>query len=379
MSTAWEPDAPASGPDDAWATALLEEMVATPSLSGREGAVASLLVRRMAEVGLRSFVDEAGNAIGIAAGGGTGAPLDIMLLGHMDTVPGGPRARRVGDTLWGRGAVDAKGPLAAFVAAAARACLPEGVRVVVAGAVEEEAPSSRGARHVAGAYAPAACVIGEPGAWDGVVLGYKGRVVAMYRGRRGAVHSASPAPSPADLCCEWWQRVRAAAEGLRTEGRVFDRVQATLLDVRTRRGRSIDTVEARASFRIPPGVTPEDIRTICRGTAGGATVEFTGEERAFVADRGNAVARALRGAIRDAGGTPTLKVKTGTSDMNVVGPAWGCPIAAYGPGDSTLDHTAEERISIPEFLRSVRVLTGAIERLAGELAASAVQGLACGG
>ena len=34
-----------------------------------------------------------------------------------------------------------------------------------------------------------------------------------------------------------------------------------------------------------------------------------------------------------AGGRPRFKLKTDTADMNVVGPAWGCPIVAYGPGD----------------------------------------------
>ena len=39
--------------------------------------------------------------------------------------------------------------------------------------------------------------------------------------------------------------------------------------------------------------------------------------------------------------------------MNVVGPVWGCPIVAYGPGDSSLDHTPEERIDLGEYLRAV--------------------------
>ena len=40
-----------------------------------------------------------------------------MLLGHIDTVPGRVPVRREGGRLYGRGAVDAKGPLACFVAA----------------------------------------------------------------------------------------------------------------------------------------------------------------------------------------------------------------------------------------------------------------------
>lgn len=85
----------------------------------------------------------------------------------------------------------------------------------------------------------------------------------------------------------------------------------------------------------------------------------------FEAERNTPVVRALLRAIRAQGGTPRFKLKTGTSDMNVWGPAWGCPIVAYGPGDSALDHTPHEHIDIGEFLRGVDVLTGALELLGG--------------
>ncbi|MBZ0172482.1 MAG: M20/M25/M40 family metallo-hydrolase, partial [Phycisphaerales bacterium] len=84
-------------------------------------------------------------------------------------------------------------------------------------------------------------------------------------------------------------------------------------------------------------------------------------------DRNDAVARALTTAIRAEGGRPHPKVKTGTADMNVVGPVWGCPIAAYGPGDSMLDHAPNEHQHIDEYLRSIRVLTRAVESLADEI------------
>jgi LysW-gamma-L-lysine carboxypeptidase len=75
--------------------------------------------------------------------------------------------------------------------------------------------------------------------------------------------------------------------------------------------------------------------------------------------------RAFLAAIRQAGGTPSFTVKSGTSDMNVVAPVWGTPILAYGPGDSSLDHTPQEHILVPEYLRSVEVLAGALTALCG--------------
>ncbi|MGH2670478.1 MAG: M20/M25/M40 family metallo-hydrolase, partial [bacterium] len=67
-------------------------------------------------------------------------------------------------------------------------------------------------------------------------------------------------------------------------------------------------------------------------------------------------------------GTPSYKLKAGTSDMAFLAeryaPRFG--IVAYGPGDASLDHTAEERIDLDEFARSVAVLEAALTRLAPE-------------
>jgi LysW-gamma-L-lysine carboxypeptidase len=81
-----------------------------------------------------------------------------MLLGHIDTVTGDIGVRIDGDVLYGRGAVDAKGPLAAFASAAAQSLIPDGWRVVVIGAVEEEIASSTGAHHARECFAPDLCI-----------------------------------------------------------------------------------------------------------------------------------------------------------------------------------------------------------------------------
>ena len=73
--------------------------------------------------------------------------------------------------------------------------------------------------------------------------------------------------------------------------------------------------------------------------------------------------RQMRNAIRKEGGRGRFSFKTGTSDMNIAGPAWDCPMLAYGPGDSSLDHTPNEHISLDEFDRSVSVLRRALEGL----------------
>jgi LysW-gamma-L-lysine carboxypeptidase len=80
---------------------------------------------------------------------------------------------------------------------------------------------------------------------------------------------------------------------------------------------------------------------------------------AHVADKNNPAARALRLAVRKNGLSPRLLAKGGTADFNLAA-AWNCPMAAYGPGDSKLDHTPEEHISLSEYLTSLEILTDAI-------------------
>jgi [amino group carrier protein]-lysine/ornithine hydrolase len=69
-------------------------------------------------------------------------------------------------------------------------------------------------------------------------------------------------------------------------------------------------------------------------------------------------------AIRETGGTPRFKVKTGTADMNVVAPHWNVPMVAYGPGDSALDHTPNEHVEISEYEKAISVLELALKNLA---------------
>jgi LysW-gamma-L-lysine carboxypeptidase len=93
-----------------------------------------------------------------------------------------------------------------------------------------------------------------------------------------------------------------------------------------------------------------------REWAGEAAVGFSGEDAPYKEGKNNPLVQAFLRAIRTEGGRPTFKLKLGTSDMNTVGPVWGCPIVAYGPGDSSLDHTPDEHIQMEEFYRAIEVM-----------------------
>lgn len=348
------------------AEALLLELVATPSVSGSERAASELLVRAARELGFEAHVDEEDSAICRVGAAREATTTHIVLLGHIDTVPGDIPVRIEEGVLHGRGSVDAKGPLVAMLAGAAEAELPSGVAVTVIGASGEEAAHSRGARHIASRLRPDACIIGEPSGWNGVTLGYKGRLIVRATAERENAHSAGPGASAPDEVLAWWSRVLKYVSRLNIgRGRVFDRVQAGVRRMWSECDGLVEHAGVEAGFRLPTGIEPAALQETLRGLAlDEVKVECWGAERAFVTDRSDAVARALSGAIRSVGGTPRPIVKTGTSDMNVVGPVWGCPIAAYGPGDSALDHTAHERLSLEEFGKSVEVVRRAVESLA---------------
>lgn len=343
---------------------LLESIVATPSTSHNERAAVETLVDWMRSHGAESFIDPVGNAVGVF---GTGT-RQIVLLGHIDTVGGFPQVRREGNLLYGRGTVDAKGPLCAFAAAAASAQIPDGWSVVVVGAVEEECPTSAGAHHAVTQFLPELCVIGEPSRWDRLTLGYKGRLIVDLELTVPLSHSAGRADTAAECAVELWTRIRAYADAF-NEGkeRAFDRLDATLSRLNTSDDGLYGYAKLSIGFRLPAGLVPQtleaELRELLNFQSSAGEPNFSSQVGAIAAPRDTRLSRLFRAAIREEGGTPAFVMKTGTSDMNIAGPAWNCPILAYGPGDSTLDHTPNEHIDLDEYLRAVRVLRHVIETL----------------
>ena len=130
----------------------------------------------------------------------------------MDTVPGDIAVRIEDGILHGRGAVDAKGPLATFIMAGAQADLQPGTRLVIIGATEEEAATSKGARFAATQYQPDLCLIGEPSGWDGVTLGYKGRILIDYEYAQAMSHTAGQDSGAAEVGIAWYNKLSATIE-----------------------------------------------------------------------------------------------------------------------------------------------------------------------
>ncbi len=331
------------------------------SPSGQEKAAVDWLVERMTDLGFgRAFADPAGNAVGVMGDG----PRQMVLLGHIDTVAGEIPVRVEEGILYGRGSVDAKSPLAAFVdAVAATGALP-GWQFVVIGAVDEEGDST-GARSILEQYQPDFVVVGEPSRWERITLGYKGSAWAEITVRQPQAHSASQAESACEQAVALWSTIQSWATIYNAgQERVFDQLQVSLRGLSSGEDGFEEWACLRVGARLPLAFPPEDWYARLEDLASDAQVQRSGFAiPAYQADKNTPLVRAFLAGVRSAGGQPGFLLKTGTADMNIVAPAWGCPALTYGPGDSALDHTPGEHLQLSEYFQALLVLETALKQL----------------
>ncbi len=365
--------------DDVAAVELLVGAVTLPSSSGEETELANWLHGRLRPHFDTSGIDAAGNYVATIGSG----PLRVYCLGHIDTVPGDIPVRIEDGVLWGRGSVDAKGSFCSHVTAVIRAFtanteLRRQLSVTLLGAVGEEAPHSIGARHAVDSLpAPDLLFIGEPSGWQSLTLGYKGQLRLTVGVACPESHSAGSEASAADRLLAICTALRAETEALTPPAapettRVFNQVQMTVTGVQSSSDGLQQQSEATVSFRLPPGVSAAHAQRCLMAAAArpfadaekvNLQISSHGGVDAVLGDKDSRLSRVFRAAIRQHGGRPTFKVKTGTSDMNVVAPHWQVPVLAYGPGDSSLDHTPKERIPIADYLKAVVVTATALQLL----------------
>jgi LysW-gamma-L-lysine carboxypeptidase len=328
---------------------LLVDLVSIPSPTGEEREAAKRLV---------DFFEAHDREVWIDAVGNVRAPADdaALLTSHIDTVPGDipVEVEETGDDeiLWGRGSVDATGPLAAMAAAAVRT----GVSFV--GVVGEEIDST-GSRYLVDDRdePPAAVVNGEPSGADGITLGYRGLIAGTYVATSESGHTSRPDPNAIQHAVRWWSAVEEYFEGDEYEP-VFEQVTTKPVDIEggvSEDGLSVETT-MDVQLRVPPSLDVGTVREAAEAKLEVGTVTWKDKVPPVMMSPRTEVARAFRVAIREDGGDPRLVRKTGTSDMNIYAGAWDCPMVTYGPGNSDLDHAPDERLPLSEFDRSVSIL-----------------------
>jgi len=370
-------------------------LVSQYSPSGQERGAVEWLIARMKSLNYDdAFIDEAGNVVGVMGKG----PKQVVLLGHIDTVLGeinvyiesvGATRQGLNKTyfsnvslpketangidgsplLYGRGSVDAKGPLACFVDSVANVGTRDGWQFIVVGAVEEER-DSEGARFVVNQYQPDFAIVGEPNQWDRVALGYKGSAWANVTVTREQAHTASGEVTAAEAAIEVWLKIKAYVDSFNVDKqKAFDKLLLTLRGTESDSNDFEQWAKLKVGVRLPVEVTPEEWYDKLRETLKvfetfRVLIEPVGFAiPAWKCEKNTQLVRSFVSGIRSQGGEPRFVYKTGTADLNIVAPVWKCPAVVYGPGDSNLDHTPNEHMDLNDYRRAVDVLTNVLLNL----------------
>ncbi len=357
-----------------YAVSLLAKMLEIYSPSEKEEEISNFLAKEMENLGFRVWKDEVGNVIGEI---GQGRPV-VLLCGHMDTVEGHIPVRLEDGKLYGRGAVDAKASLAAMIVAASSFVKKEFPgKILVVGVVDEEGRGT-GIKHLVNEISPDYAIFGEPSGLEKIVFGYKGILNLKITCETPTGHSASPwlFDNAIEKAMDLWrqiQRLHLPEERIRTH---FYSLTSCLMGIESGNASSSmvpSKCVIHVQLRIPPQLTPQRVlnevenkikRFKVTNPKASVRVEVEGSSYAFEADKRSLIVRALSWAVRKTTlNYASLKRKTGTGDMNVLGNALKIPVVTYGPGDSRLDHTPNEHIDLQEYLASIQVYQKALTKL----------------
>jgi [amino group carrier protein]-lysine/ornithine hydrolase len=356
-----------------FATKMLEKALRlyTPSLSERP--MAEFLADKCDDLGFEDIqIDEVGNII---AKKGSGSPK-IMLCGHMDVVPGKVKVRKEGDSLYGRGASDAKAPLMAMLFAAASIEKNQGT-VTFVGAVDEEGNAVGIKNIVKKKMDVDYAVFGEPSGIKQVTIAYKGRLAIKLKiSAADSSHASAPWLSKNAIeesiifVKELKEKLEANQED-KTKGMLLT---ATMTEIKGGTSHNITPKECETLFdiRIPVDMNCKNIeqkiatlvKEISQKREVDAFYSILDETEPFEAPHNSSLVRAFTlGIMQVEKSRPTLIRKTGTGDMNVLGNQWKIPVVTYGPGDPHEAHTIDEKVSIEEYLKGIEVFKATLQHL----------------
>ncbi|HVL31630.1 MAG TPA: M20/M25/M40 family metallo-hydrolase [Solirubrobacteraceae bacterium] len=354
-----------------------------PGAAG-EARIASFVAQWLADRGLEVTVDESlpgrPSVVGVARGSGGGAAL--MLNAHLDTVgvagmdrPHEPVVRD--GRLYGRGAYDMKGGLAAIMLAGAAAA-GAGLRGdVLVTAVADEEHASEGVQSVLRRWSADACIVCEPTALRACVA-HKGFAWAELETRGRAAHGSRP-----DLGIDAIAAMAPALAGLRRLQAGLERRPHPLLGPASVHASTIAGGQEASSY---PGrcVLSVERRTLPTEAPSDVEAEF-GELLALVRAEDPRIATELRiGLVRppfeiDPGAPVVTTLLAAAADTlggepPVVGDhpwmdaaftaAAGIPTVVFGPGGAGA-HAVEEYADLDSVARCADVLVATARRICG--------------
>jgi succinyl-diaminopimelate desuccinylase len=353
--------------------ALTKALIARPSVTPDDAGCQGMLAERLQAAGFRCEALRFGSVDNLWATHGSEGPV-LVLLGHTDVVPPGPREAWASDPfvpterdglLYGRGAADMKGSVAAFVVAleqfvAAHPDHPGTVALLVTS--DEEGDAIDGVRRVADVFRERGqridwCITGEPSSkatlGDLLRVGRRGTLSATMTVRgvqghvaypekaRNPIHQAMPAL--AELVARRWD------DGYAT----FPPTSLQISNVHAGTGaNNVIPGELQVLFnlRFNPNWTAAKLEAECEAVFRAHALEYAihwhrgGEP--FHTPEGplRDAARATLGAI--AGAPPEESTGGGTSDARFIAPL-GAQCVEIGPVNASI-HKVDEHVSISD-------------------------------
>ncbi len=359
--------------------AFLRRLIQTQSMPGEEEALAGLVAAEMRRLGYDEVrIDEVGNVIGTLHG--RAAAPSLLLNTHLDHVdvgdpagwPHPPFAAEVAaGRVWGRGAVDIKGPLAAQVHGVGRlaGANPRPPGPVHVTAVVQEEIGGLGARHLAERLPAHLVLVGEPSSNE-LRRGHRGRVEVCVHATGRSVHASVPerGANPLGTIGRFLARLdevslpvsedlgaaSLAPTLIRTDQRSANVVPGEVwltCDCRTIPGQSADdlrdALDPLLRDCLVPGVEAQiEIPSVPRHSYTGVRRDLPADNPAFSLPAGhpalNTAAHVLESVL---GGSPSVDVWRFATDGGHFSLA-GRTVVGFGPGDETLAHTVDESIEI---------------------------------
>jgi succinyl-diaminopimelate desuccinylase len=345
-----------------------------------EGPAAALVAEQMRRFGWSPLVEESAperpNVIALVEGGMPGPTL--MFEGHTDVVTEGDRAAWSHDPfgaaivdgrLYGRGAADMKGGLAAMLFAAA-ALASEGPfpgRLLLAALADEEGLMlgvkdfvARG--HTAGV---AAAIVCEPEGGE-VCVAQKGALRLAVEARGRMAHGAMPEQglNPIPPLAAFAASCRGLESELQASSGRHDLLGLPYITPTVIRAGSPDQLNVipdRAwlglDVRTTPGVDHDRlVRRLRDACAGGLSLSVIEDRPSTETPADHPVVQALVEAHRRVHGTaPRLGGVPGATDGTILSRDAGIPIVTYGPGGKWIAHQADEYVELEDLVRSAEV------------------------
>ncbi len=369
---------------------LAQRLIARPSVTPEDAGCQCLLQERLAQRGFRAEALRFGQVDNLWTRRGNDGPL-FVFAGHTDVVPAGPTSSwrfppfeptvHEGQ-LYGRGAADMKGSVAAFVTAVerfTRDCPGHRGSIALLITSDEEGPAVDGTRRVVDWLQAQDiqidwCLVGEPSSEavvaDTVKIGRRGSLNARItvHGVQGHVAYPHKARNPVHQFAPALQELTSAEWDAGNASFPPTTFQVSNINAGTGATNVIPgEVELLCNFRFSTETTPEALQHIVQDVLDrhglDASVEWTLSAMPFLTESGTLV-DATCAAVREVTGQDTvLSTGGGTSDGRFIAPT-GAQVLELGPLNATI-HQVDERVGVSDLETLSAIYEAILRRLLG--------------